>query len=414
MTVTRDDALVLDTSDPLAPFRERYLVDPDGPIYLDGNSLGRPSRSVLAAIERVVQREWAEGLVTSWEHWIDLPRQAGDTIAPLIGAGAGETIVSDSTSVNLYKLAAAALDARPGRGVIVTDADNFPTDRYVLEGLARARGVELRVVEASTVEPLTADVLATAIDDAALVSSSVVSYRSGAIAEVAAINELAHSAGALTLWDLSHAVGSVPVDLVGTDSDLAIGCTYKYLGGGPGAPAFLWVHPNLQDTLTQPIWGWFGHDRQFAFEPEYRPAAGIDRFTVGTPPIVPVAAVAAAVADVAEAGIEAIHDKARRATDLIVEIVDDRLTPHGAEVASPRDASVRGSHVAVRHPEGHALSAWLRANGVIVDFRPPDVVRVAVAPLSTSYAEVWEGLDRMAKALETGGHRDASTDHRVT
>ncbi|NQV08031.1 aminotransferase class V-fold PLP-dependent enzyme, partial [bacterium] len=320
-SLSRAEAALSDAADPLGPFRSRFLIA-DETIYMDGNSLGRLPLAAREELQRVVDVEWGEGLVQSWEHWIDLSQRVGSSIAPLIGAATGEVSLADSTSVNLYRLAGAALSAIPGRSVIVTDSGNFPTDRYVLGGLARERGMTIMLVDRQRDGTLDlADVTAALDDDVALVSFSHVDYRSGAIADMAAINAVAHDSGALTLWDLSHAVGSVPIDLsghgadlagcsadlAGCSADLAVGCTYKYLNGGPGAPAFMFVRGELQDELLPPIQGWFAHAEQFAFAPDFRPATSIDGFLVGTPPILSASAVAIGVSIVAEAGMAAIR-----------------------------------------------------------------------------------------------------------
>jgi kynureninase len=413
---TREDARALDRADPLAPFRDRFAIDPGGPIYLDGNSLGRLPKAVLKTAERLIAEEWGRGLVESWESWLDLPQRVGALLAPLLGAAADEVIAADSTSVNLYKLAAAALEALPGRTTIVTDAANFPTDRYILEGLARARGGELRTVPSDPIDGPSPEAIATALDDTvALVSLSHAAYRSAALADVAAINAAARGCGALTLWDLSHSAGAVPIDLTGTGTDLAVGCTYKYLNGGPGAPAFLYVRRDLHDGLTQPIQGWFGHAAQFAFEDSYRPAAGIERFLVGSSPVLALTVAAAGIALVAEAGIGAIRAKSTAATTMLLARYDAVLAPLGVGLGTPRDPERRGSHVALLHPEGLALSRWLRTEAaVIADFRPPDVIRLAVSPLYTSFTEVWDAVEAIRSGLASGGFRRAESGGRVT
>jgi len=398
----------LDENDPLRHFRDRFVVADDGLIYMDGNSLGRLPKAALANLNQAAARQWGAGLVESWEEWIDLPQRAGALIEPLIGASPGTTTLADSTSVNLYKLAAAALDAFPGRRVIVTDRDNFPTDRYVLEGLARSRGAEVRYLDADPVAgPSSADVAATLDGEVALVSFSLVAYRTGALADIAAINELARGVGAMTLWDLSHAVGSVPIDLEGTGTDLAVGCTYKYLCGGPGAPAFLYVRPALQGALRPPIWGWFAHADQFSFGEQFDPARNIERYLVGTPPILSIAAATAGIEIVAEAGIEAIRAKSVCATELMIELSDEWLAPLGVELGSPRRPSERGSHVAFNHPDGFAISTHLRRHHrVVADFRAPTTVRMAVAPTSTSYAEVWTAMAALRETVAGGDYEE--------
>jgi len=416
----------LDSSDPLRDFRLQFLPFPDVGddelIYLDGNSLGRPTIGALDAINDLVAREWAAG-VGSWGEpsrsgrpaWIELPALVGDVIgAQLLGAAAGQTLVCDSTTVNLYKLAAAALDARPGRRTIITDAANFPTDRYVLEGLAAARGLRVHYVEVETLAGCSASDLPLGTDTA-LVCLSHVDYRSAAIADVAGITRAAHDAGALVLWDLCHSVGSVPITLDADDVDLAVGCTYKYLDGGPGAPAFLYVRKELQTTLRQPIWGWFGQRDQFAMGPAYDPAPTIDRFATGTPNIFGLTSVEAGVTLLAAAGIDALRAKGMALTSYLIELCSAWLAPLGFELASPRDATLRGSHVSLRHPAAFQLCLALRENRVVPDYREPDLIRCGLSALTTSFAEVHEAMRRL-RDLTTSGHylEFAATRSRVT
>jgi kynureninase len=314
-------------------------------------------------------------------------------------------VVSDSTTVNLYKLAAAALDARPGRRVIVTDDDNFPTDLYVLQGLARQRGLDLRVVPADPDEGLDLPTLAAALDDdVALVSLSHVAYRSGALTDLTAVTELVHDAGALVLWDLSHSAGSVPVPLTDSGADLAVGCTYKYLNGGPGAPAFLYVRAELQAALRQPIWGWFGQADQFGMGAEYVPVDGIERFCVGTPPVLATYAVDEGVRTVADAGIGAIRAKGVALTSYLIELADAVLAEHGFRVASPRAAGRRGAHVSLAHPQAWQVCQALIATGVVPDFRTPDRLRLGPAPLYTSFTDVWDGIEAIRRIVAAGDH----------
>jgi kynureninase len=322
----------------------------------------------------------------------------GDRIAAgLLGARPGEVVVADSTTVNLYKLLWAALDARPDRRTIVTDRDNFPTDRYVIEGLAAARGLTVRWIEADQVEgPRPQDVAAALGDDVALVTLSHVSYRSAAIADMASITALAHDAGALVLWDLCHAVGAVPIDLEGAGADLAVGCTYKYVNGGPGSPAFLYVRTEHQGSLTPPIWGWFGRRNQFAMEQGWDRAEGITPFLSGTPPILSVAAVEVGAAMLAEAGMDRVRAKGVALTGFAVELFDEWLAPRGFSLASPRDAARRGSHVLFRHPDAKTLYERLLERGVIPDYREPKGIRMGMAPLTTRFADVAAGILTLA------------------
>jgi kynureninase len=401
--VDRAAALTLDRADPLAHYRSQFMDAESGPIYLDGNSLGRPSKAVTDGLAAAV-RDWSENLVGGWSRWIDLPAAVGDRIGRLIGARPGQVVACDSTTVNLYKLAAAALAAQPDRRVILADADEFPTDRYVLQGLAEATGRELRLLHGSAVDGLATEALDSAIDtDTALVCLSHVNFRSGARLDLPAITEAAHRRGALVLWDLCHSVGAVPIFLDEAGVDLAVGCTYKYLNGGPGSPAFAYVRRSLQAQLRQPVWGWFGQQDQFAMGPSYDPQPGIGRFLAGTPPVLGLLAVDAAVATVESAGVPALWAKSQRLTALLVDLVYERLAPLGAKLASPTDPARRGAHVSVAHPQAWPwCNALIDRQMVVVDFRPPDVVRLGPAPLYTRFVDVFDAVERMAAVLEAG------------
>ncbi len=352
----------------------------------------------------MIRQDWGTGLIRSWAHWMDLPGQVGDLLGEhLLGAGPGQVTVCDSTTVNLYKLACAAVDARPGRPVLVTDDDNFPTDRYVLAGIAARSGGQLRLIRTDPDQGIRpGDVRAAAGPDTALVCLSHVAYRSGALADMAAITRLAHEAGALVLWDLCHSAGSVPVDLDGCGADLAVGCTYKYLNAGPGAPAFLYVRRDLQDQLTQPIQGWFGQQDQFTMGPRYQPAPGIARFTTGTPNITGTVAVQEGTRLLAEAGIQALRAKGIELTSYLIELADAWLAPLGCELASPRDPARRGSHVTLGHPEAGRISQALIRAGVVGDFRTPDRLRLGPAPITTRFTDVWDAMDTLRQILQTG------------
>jgi kynureninase len=403
----RGRAEELDAADGLARFRDRFVVADPGLIYVDGNSLGRlPVETVGRLGERV--EEWGERLVQGWPDWIDVPARVGDLLAPLIGAGPGEVVMADSTTVNLYKLAGAALDARPGRRVIVTDAENFPTDRYVLQGLASAREVELRLLESDPVGGPTRDDVAAACGsgDVALVSLEHVAYRSGALADLEGITAVAHEAGALVLWDLSHAAGSVPVGLGAARADLAVGCTYKYLNAGPGALAYLYVRADLQEELTSPIWGWFGQRDQFRMGPAYDPAPGVARFLAGTPPVLDLTAAEVGIRLVAEAGVAALRTKSVALTELAVALHDAWLAPLGFELGTPRDPARRGGHVSLRHEEAWPICrALIERAKVVPDFRGPDSIRIGLPPLYTRFVDVWDALDRLRRLVASGGHR---------
>jgi len=390
----RTEAERLDATDPLAGFRDRFVIADPALVYLDGNSLGRLPRATAERLERVVAEEWGDQLIRGWEQWIDLGLRVGDAIAAaIVGARPGEVAVADSTTVNFYRLAAAAVDARPGRTAIVTDRANFPTDRYVLEGLAAARGLAIRWLDPDPVEgPEPLDVAAVLDGDVALVTLSHVNYRSAAIADMAAINSLARDAGALTLWDLSHSAGAVAIDLEGSGTDLAVGCTYKYLNGGPGAPAYLYIRGELQDRLRTPIQGWFGQRDQFAMGQGFEPAPGIRGWLAGTPPVLSLSAVDEGVRLVAEAGIDVIRAKAVALTEHAVALHDAWLAPLGFELGSPRDPARRGAHVSVRRADADRLCAALIDRGVIPDYRAPDVIRLGLSPLTTRFVDVWDGL----------------------
>src|SRR4051794_23590833 len=408
MDSSRAAAEALDAADPLAGFRARFAgTEDDGHerlLYLDGNSLGRMPLETPAALARVVETEWADRLIGSWSPWIEQATRIGDALAAgVLGAGPGEVLISDSTSVNLYKLLVAGADARPGRDVLVCCADDFPTDRYLVAGVAAARGMTVREVPADIDEGLDPAVLAAALDDrVAVVVLSSVAYRSGALTDVPAVTRLVRDAGGLVLWDLSHAAGAGAGDLAGSGADLAVGCTYKYLNGGRGAPAFLYVRRALQEQLRQPIWGWFGQRDQFAMGPEYDPAPGIERFGVGTPPVLAMTAVEVGARLVTEAGIDRLAAKGRALTELTVELADEWLVPHGITLASPRDAVRRGSHVTLAHPAAWQLTQALIDRQVVPDYRTPDRVRLGPAPLYTRFVDVWDAMDRFRVLLTSG------------
>jgi kynureninase len=414
--LSRDHAAELDAADPLAGFRERFEITRPERIYLDGNSLGRLPN---AARERVigVLDEWGDRLVSGWEEWIDMPSRVGDALAEgVLGARPGEVIVSDSTTVNLYKLCSAALDAYrlSAQGAVVTDRDNFPTDRYVLEGLAEQRGLTLRLIDG---DPQPEDLAAVLRDGTvALVVLSHVNYRTGALADLRALTDVARRHDAHIVWDLCHSAGALPVDLRENGVELAVGCTYKYLNGGPGAPAFLYAALEVQPRLRSPIQGWFGQREQFDMDRAYDPVEGIGRFLAGTPPIADLAAVEEGVRLTAEAGIGPLREKSVAQCELIVALHDAWLAPLGFELGSPRDSARRGSHVALRHPQGWPICrALIERADVIPDFRGPDTIRLGVAPLYTRYVDVWDALDRLRGLVERGEQRlvDA-TRSRVT
>ena len=401
--IDRARAERLDAADPLAHFRSRFVIDDPDLLYLDGNSLGRLPIATRERLRAAVD-QWGSELVSGWHEWIELPERAGDLLAAeVLGACPGEVIVTDSTTVNLFKLASAVLDTRPGD--VVTDRGNFPTDRYVLDGLARRHGRELRLFDPDPIHgPMPEDVEAACSDgDVALVSLSHVAYRSGALADMEAI---ARAAPAPMLWDLSHSAGAVPVDLTTRGVELAVGCTYKYLNAGPGAPAFLYLRKELQQGLRTPIQGWFGQRDQFQMDRSYDPDPSVRGFLAGTPPILGLMAVEEGARLVGEAGIGALRDKAAALTGLAVELHDERLAPLGFELASPREAARRGGHVSLAHPEAWPICrALIERARVMPDFRGPDSIRLGLPPLYTRFTDVYDALERLRRLVERGEHR---------
>ncbi len=417
MPSSRTYAEQLDLADPLARFRDRFMWADDGPVYLDGNSLGALPLATQARIAEVVGSEWGRGLVRSWATWVGLPREVGDLVGEhLTGAGPGQVLVSDSTTVNLFKLVNAALDAQPGRNVLITDDDNFPTDRYVLQGIAAQRGCELRMIHTDLDDGLAEAELLAALDpDVALVSLSHVAYRSGALADMPRITTMVHEAGALMLWDLCHSIGAVPIRLDESGADLAIGCTYKYVNAGPGAPAVLYVRSALQDRMRQPIWGWFSQNDQFAMGPVYDPVPGIERFGTGTPQIIGTVAVEEGTKLLAEAGIDRLREKGIALTSYLIHLADEWLTPHGFRLASPRADARRGNHVTLQHPEAWRINQALIAAGVIGDYRTPDRLRLGLPPITTRFTDVWDALHRLRQITADKTYEDLSADlTRVT
>ncbi len=400
-------AAELDARDPLGHLRERFLM-PEGSdlvAYFDGNSLGRP---VAAAVERLtafVTGPWGERLIRSWDdEWLDWPMQLGDRLGTLcLGAAPGQTVVADSTTVLLYKLSRAAVDAQAakGRTEIVLDTDNFPTDRYVLEGIAAERGLTLRWIQTDERAGVTPEQVREVVgEQTALAVFSHVAYRSGFIADAAGITDAVHEAGGLVLWDLCHSGGSVRAALDDWGADLAVGCTYKYLNGGPGSPAWAYVAERHHGSLQQPVWGWLGRRDAFQMGQGYEPAAGIRSFVSGTPPILGMVPLDASLDVVEEAGIDAIRAKSVELTELVIRMADALLGPLGVEVASPREPARRGGHVTLRRNGFRAVTAVLWEEGIIPDYRDPDGIRIGVSPLSTSFAEVVEGMYALRDAVE--------------
>jgi len=405
-----DFAQRLDEQDELAPFRAAFVAADAELIYLDGNSLGRLPARTVERVRATVEQEWGQGLIRSWNAgWYQATARIGDKIGQLIGAGPGQVVVSDSTSVNLFKLAMAALALRPERDRIVSDVLNFPTDLYVLESCIRLLGGRHRLHLIPSPDGMTTDqsALFDALDRrVALLTLSHVAFKSAYLYDAVAVTERAHQAGALVLWDLSHSAGTVPIELDRWGVDLAVGCTYKYLNGGPGAPAFLYVRRELQETALSPIWGWFGRRSPFSFDLHYEQAEGVTRFLVSSPPIVSLQAIEPGIDLVLEAGMDHIRSKSVQLTSYLVYLVDTVLAPLGFALGSPRDPAWRGSHVSVRHPEGYRINrALIEEMAVLPDFREPDNIRLGLSPLYTSFADVWIAVDRIRQVVEEERYR---------
>ena len=395
-----DDADALDRADPLASLR-RHFVLPPGVHYFDGNSLGPLSRASRQRVAEVMEQQWGQDLISSWNlhRWIDLPRRVGAKIAGLIGAAPEEVTVADSTSINLFKLLSAALDLRPGRPVILSETSQFPTDLYMAQGLAelcknRAPQPRLRLIES-------ADLISAIDSEVAVVCLSHVDFKTGERHDMAELTRAAQAQGALILWDLAHSAGAMDIDLDGCGVDLAVGCTYKFLNGGPGAPAYLFVARRHQEQAKSPLWGWFSHRDPFAFETGFRPAAGIDRFQCGTPPILSLTAVDAALDLFDGVDLATIREKSKRLGDFFLDVVSQECAGHGLVPACPTDAERRGSHVALRHAKGYRIVQALIARGVVPDFRAPDVLRFGLAPLYLRFTDVWHAVAALRDVLES-------------
>lgn len=422
---TLNNCRALDARDPLRPLRDQFVL-PEGVIYLDGNSLGVLPKNAAARVAEVITQEWGQELIRSWNSagWFHLPQGLGDKIARLVGANPGEVVATDSTSVNLYKVLSAALNIAaqdaPDKKVIVSERSNFPTDLYIAEGLCRERGYRLQLVEP--------DEILTALNrDAAVLMLTHVNYRTGAMHDMAAITAAAHAAGCLAVWDLAHSAGAVPVDLQGADADFAVGCGYKYLNGGPGAPAFVWVHPRHADRFQQPLSGWWGHAAPFEFTSDYRPAPGITRYLCGTQPILSLAALECGldVFGTAEAlgGMPALRAKSLALTDLFITLVEERCAGQGLGLATPREHTQRGSQVCLSRSEGaYAIVQALIKRGVIGDFRAgdgaayPDILRFGFTPLYIGFEDVWQAVEHLKQVLDTGEWQRAEFNqkHAVT
>lgn len=405
-----DAGRAADADDPLGTYRGRFEIPDDAVCYLDGNSLGRPPVDVRPTVARLID-EWSDQLVEAWDHWIDRPVAVGDLLAPVLGAGPGQVTIGESTTVALYLTASAALDARRDRPVVVAATDDFPTDRYVVDGLAAATGRTVRWVP--SMQPH--DVVPALGDDVALLIGSAVNFESAAISDVDGLTAAVHECGGLVVWDCSHAAGAIPLHLDARNVDLAVGCTYKYLHGGPGSPAFVYVASVRQDELRQPIHGWFGQRDQFEMGPTYEPAAGIGSWRIGTPTMFGVEIAAAGIAIVAEAGIEAVRAKSLHLGHVLLDAYDAWFADLGLELGSPRDDDARGGHVALRHPDASRIVRAARAVGVIADFRAPDIVRLGPGPLATSFTELVAGLERLRDTIASGAHQHLpETRGRVT
>lgn len=393
------DAMTLDRDDPLARFRAAFDL-PEGVIYLDGNSLGALPHRTRDRVREVTEREWRDGLIRSWTDagWMALPLRTGDKIARVVGAPEGTVVVTDSTSVNLYKALSVALAANPGRTLVVSDRANFPTDLYIAEGLLRQAGARHELLLVDPNEEAIEAVLRERGSEVAAVFHTHVNFTSARMYDMARITAAAHRAGALAVWDLSHSAGAVPIDLAGCDVDLAVGCGYKYLNGGPGAPAFLFVAKRLQN-LAQPLSGWMGHARPFDFSPAYRPAEGIARFLSGTPPVIAMSALESSVDLMLEAPMDEIRRKSIALCDLFISQVDAQCAGRGLELVSPREGAVRGSHVSYRHRDSAAVMQRLIARGVIGDCRPPDLLRFGFAPLYLRYSDVQRAVSILRDCL---------------
>jgi kynureninase len=395
-----------DAADPLARYRERFHL-PEGVIYLDGNSLGALPRATLAAMARLVEEEWGHGLIRSWNEagWFEMGHRVGAKIAPLIGAGPNEVIACDTVSANLYKLIAAALEMRPGRKAILSEPGNFPTDIYMIEGLER-QGLASRHLAPR-------DSLLAALDeDVALVMLTHAHYKTGELFDMEALTRAAHKAGALVLWDLSHSTGALPVDLNGVGADFATGCGYKYLCGGPGAPAFAFVAERHLADLRQPLTGWFGHARPFAFSDDYEPAAGIEKLQCGTSPILGLTALEVGVELIAEIGVARLHAKSRALSEFFLECIADAGLD--LDLASPPDSARRGSQLSFRHAQAYAICQALIARGVIGDFREPDILRLGFAPAYLRFEDMAQAARHLAEVLETGEWRRDEFSRRST
>ena len=415
MKVTdREYALELDRKDPLAHFKSQFVIDDPEMCYLDGNSLGRLPKATITAINDFMTKEWGPEVVTGWSHWVDEAQPTGDLLgAAALGAAAGQVLVCDTTSVNFYQLCLAAIHARPGRKTIITDAANFPTDRYILDGIAKQFDLNLVIIEnedpaVATHERITTEVLAPYLnDDVALVTLEVIQYRSGARTDLKSITDQVRAIGALVVWDASHAVGAIELNLDANGVDLCVGCTYKYGNSGPGSPAWLYVSKRVQSELQVPIQGWFAQDAQFEMGPVFERSQTIRGFQIASPSLMGIRCVQTAFSMIKEAGIDAIAHKAAVGTTMMIELYDEWLAPLGIELNTSRDAKERGGHISLVHPDAAQICVALRTMAnVIPDYRTPNSIRLAISPLPTSYVEIWDGFERMRDLVASGRYKE--------
>ncbi|MYN10785.1 kynureninase [Pseudoduganella aquatica] len=398
MKLTKQDCIDLDARDQLAAYRSKFTL-PEGEVYLDGNSLGAMPASLPARMQEAVAKEWGQGLIRSWNDagWIDLPQRVAAKVAPLIGATAAEVMVGDSTSVNLFKALAAALRINSGRKVILTEKGNFPTDLYIAQGIAELFGSEIRYVDSDP------SAIADALDDSvAVLMLTHVNYRSGAVYDMAALTRKAQAVGALTIWDLAHSAGALHVELNEVNADFAVGCGYKYLNGGPGAPAFVYVAQRHLEQVRQPLSGWHGHQKPFDFVQQYQPAPGINRMQCGTPPLLSMLALDAALDVFSGVDMQQLRNKSKALGDLFIRLVDEQLSEYGFGIGSPRDCNQRGSQVALTHPQGYAIVQALIARGITGDFRMPDILRFGFAPLYVRYIDVHHTVETLQQIMASG------------
>jgi kynureninase len=424
MKVTdREYAIELDKNDPLAHYRNKFVITDPNLCYLDGNSLGRLPHATVKAVSDFLSHEWGNEVVTGWSHWIDEAQVAGDLLGrAVLGAAAGQVLVCDTTSVNFYQLCVAAIKARPGRKTIITDAANFPTDRYILEGIAEQFGLNLIIIDNENPAIAENELITTEIlkphmsEDVALVTFEVIQYRSGARTDIKSITDLARSYGALVVWDASHAAGAIELNFDKNDVDLAVGCTYKYGNSGPGSPAWLYVNKSIQKDLQVPIQGWFANEDQFGMGPRFEKADGIRGFQIASPSIIGIRGVQVAYSMIEEAGISAIAQKSATGTQMMIDLYDSWLAPLGYSLLTSRNPKERGGHISIGHPDAARICVALRkfAN-VIPDYRTPNSIRLAIAPLPTSYIEVWDGFQRIRDLTETRQYEKIQgSDSRVT